>query len=96
MLYDRVSIQRRNRVLAQMQRRNPALKISFTLPVSPSGMPDSALYLLNDANAAGVKIAVVNIMVGGRLCMCARHTALTLTTGDGLRRVLSRHGRGGH
>ena len=52
----------RNRVIRRLQQSYPALYISFTLPVSPGGMPTSATDLLRSANAAGVKISVVNIM----------------------------------
>jgi len=49
-------------VLAQLQAKNPALKVSFTLPVNPTGMEEESLVMLRDAKAQGVKIESVNIM----------------------------------
>ncbi len=52
----------RNRVIRRLQQAYPTLYVSFTLPVDPGGMPASAVNLLRSANAAGVKVSVVNIM----------------------------------
>ena len=52
----------RNRVIRRLQQAYPALYVSFTLPVAPSGMPAEALNLLRSAQAAGVKVSMVNIM----------------------------------
>lgn len=52
----------RNRVLFQLQKKNPGLIISYTLPVDPNGIPDSALKLLADAKAQGVKVYSANVM----------------------------------
>jgi hypothetical protein len=52
----------RNQVIRRLQQAYPTLYVSFTLPVDPSGLPASALALLRSANAAGVKVSVVNIM----------------------------------
>ena len=63
-LADIVTNRRRNRVLAQLQRNNPDVLLSFTLPVMPSGLTDIGLNMLQDAQSAGVRIDAVNIMVG--------------------------------
>ncbi len=54
--------QRRNTVLARLQARNPGLIVSYTLPVDPEGIPDSAQKLLADAKAKGVKVYSANVM----------------------------------
>lgn len=53
----------RNEVIADLQKKNPGLRITFTLPVDPDGISDSAQGLLADAVAKGVKIYSANIMV---------------------------------
>lgn len=53
----------RNTVIAELQKRNPGLRITFTLPVDPDGISDSAQGLLADAIAKGVKVYSANIMV---------------------------------
>jgi hypothetical protein len=53
----------RNTVLAELQKKNPGLRISFTLPVDPNGISDSAQALLKDALAKGVKIYSADVMV---------------------------------
>jgi len=53
----------RNSVIADLQKKNPGLRITFTLPVDPDGISDSARGLLTDAVAKGVKIYSANIMV---------------------------------
>ncbi len=52
----------RNRVIKRLQQAYPALYLSFTLPVDPSGMPAAAVNLVRSAHAAGVKVSMVNIM----------------------------------
>jgi len=54
--------ERRNAVLARLQTKNPGLIISFTVPVDPDGIPGSALKMLADARAKGVKVYSVNVM----------------------------------
>ncbi len=54
--------ERRNEVLARLQAKNPGLIISFTVPVDPDGIPDSALKMLADARAKGVKVYSANVM----------------------------------
>lgn len=54
--------ERRNTVLARLQARNPGLRISYTLPVDPDGIPESGLELLADATKRGVKVYSANVM----------------------------------
>eukprot|EP00474_Spongospora_subterranea_P005876 CRZ06334.1 hypothetical protein [Spongospora subterranea] len=62
-LYNKASVMRRNRVIASLQKANPSLKVSFTLPVNPSnGLEISAVFLLTNAQSVGVRIDAVNIM----------------------------------
>ena len=53
---------RRDKTLVRLQRKNPGLKISFTLPVNPTGMEPESLVMLRDAKAQGLKIESVDIM----------------------------------
>ncbi len=55
--------ERRNSVLAELQKKNPGLMISFTLPVDPDGISRASQGLLADAKAKGVKVHSANIMV---------------------------------
>jgi hypothetical protein len=55
--------ERRNTVLARLQKKNPGLIISYTLPVDPNGLSDASRALLADAKAKGVKVHSANIMV---------------------------------
>eukprot|EP00474_Spongospora_subterranea_P011160 CRZ11618.1 hypothetical protein [Spongospora subterranea] len=61
-LNDIAGIERRNRAIASLQKSNPTLKVSFTLPVDPTGLESSSLYLLKHAQSVGVRIDAVNIM----------------------------------
>jgi hypothetical protein len=54
---------RRNSVLASLQKKNPGLIISYTLPVDPDGISDSSQALLKDAVAKGVAVRSANLMV---------------------------------
>lgn len=55
--------ERRNTVLADLQKKYPGLIISYTLPVDPNGLSKQSLDLLADAKAKGVKVHSVNLMV---------------------------------
>ena len=55
--------ERRNTVLASLQKKNPGLIISYTLPVDPNGISEASQALLADAKAKGVKIHSANLMV---------------------------------
>lgn len=54
--------ERRNIVLAELQKKNPGLIISYTLPVDPNGISKESRELLADAVAKGVKIHSANVM----------------------------------
>ncbi|WP_432156669.1 glycoside hydrolase family 18 protein [Streptomyces sp. bgisy153] len=53
---------RRAQAIAELQRRHPALDVSFTLPVMPEGLTQDGVNLLADAKSHGVRISAVNIM----------------------------------
>ena len=55
--------ERRNQVLASLQKKNSGLIISYTLPVDPDGISPASQALLADAKARGVKVHSVNLMV---------------------------------
>jgi len=55
--------ERRNTVLAALQKKNPGLIISYTLPVDPNGISDASQALLADAVKQGVKVHSANLMV---------------------------------
>lgn len=56
------SIERRSRVIKQLQDNNPDLVIAFCLPVFPSGLTSTGLYVIQSAVNEGVRIDVVNVM----------------------------------
>jgi len=62
MVNDAASVDRRNKVIKQLQDANPGLKVSYTLPVLRSGLPQGELNVLSNAKANGVRIDYVNIM----------------------------------
>lgn len=53
---------RRNTVLSELQKNNPGLIISYTLPVDPDGISDDAQKLLADAKSRGVRVHSANVM----------------------------------
>jgi hypothetical protein len=53
---------RRNTALADLQRKNPGLIISFTLPVDPNGISRESRGVLADAVSKGLKIHSANVM----------------------------------
>jgi hypothetical protein len=59
---DAASISRRSQALKALQNANPALKISLTLPVLPTGLDQNGLNVLTSAVNAGVTLDVVNVM----------------------------------
>ncbi len=61
-LEDDAANQRRNTVLAALQKKNPGLLISFTLPVDPNGISRHSQAMLKDATAKGVKVKSANVM----------------------------------
>jgi chitinase len=61
-LSDTASNTRRNQALAALQAQDPSLQVDYTLAVAPNGLPSAELGVLQDAQSAGVKVSVVNIM----------------------------------
>ncbi len=59
---DQTSYDRRNTALAALQRANPGLSISFTLPSATFGLLDTSIGLLNNAKSHGVNFSIVNLM----------------------------------
>lgn len=59
---DTASLTRRAQAIVGLKRANPGLKISFTLPVLPTGLVDSGVAVLANAKANGLVPDVVNIM----------------------------------
>jgi hypothetical protein len=53
---------RRDQALAALQAQDPALQVSFTLPVLPSGLTSDGDAVLAGAVQAGVKLSAVNVM----------------------------------
>jgi len=61
-LSKRTANERRNTILARLQAKNPVLKISYTLPVDPDGIPKEARVLLADAKSKGLHVYSANVM----------------------------------
>lgn len=61
-LTDSASVALRSKAIALLQEDRTDLKVSFTLPVMPSGLDSDSLALLESANDNGVQVATVNIM----------------------------------
>jgi hypothetical protein len=61
-LTDRRANGLRNQALARLQKQDPDLNISFTLPVMPSGLSPDSLAVLQNARQSGVRVSRVNIM----------------------------------
>lgn len=59
---DPASVNRRSAALAALQKSNPGLKVSLTLPVLPEGLTQDGLNVVKSARDAGVKLDLVNIM----------------------------------
>jgi chitinase len=59
---DAASINRRNQAIRGLQAANPNLRVSYTLPVNPSGLDGNGTNLLSNARANGVRVDVVNVM----------------------------------
>jgi len=59
---DQASIDRRNQAAKILQTNNPGLRITYCLPVSPSGLTGDGVNVINKAKAAGVNIYSVNVM----------------------------------
>ncbi|WP_433299073.1 cellulose binding domain-containing protein [Actinoplanes sp. CA-030573] len=59
---DPTTIARRSTALAALQKANPGLKISLTLPVLPEGLTTDGVNVVKSAKDAGVNLDLVNIM----------------------------------
>ena len=55
--------ERRNSALSNLQKKNPGLIISYTLPVDPHGISRDSQRLLADAKAKGLQVHSANLMV---------------------------------
>jgi len=64
-LADTAATSLRDQALAALQAEDPSVQVDFTLAVSPQGLPTgsgSEYALLQNAQSAGVKVSVVNLM----------------------------------
>ncbi|WP_033282493.1 chitinase [Streptomyces sp. NRRL F-525] len=61
-LTDSTSVALRSKAIALLQKERSDLKVSFTLPVMPSGLDSDSLALLESANDNAVAVSTVNIM----------------------------------
>ena len=52
----------RNQAIAQLEKNDPGLQVSYTLPVLPSGLTSDGVTLLQSAKTYGATIAAVNVM----------------------------------
>lgn len=59
---DTASIARNMTALAAVQKSDPAVKVSLTMPVLPTGLTSDGVAVLQAAKTAGAKISIVNIM----------------------------------
>ncbi|MEX1654589.1 chitinase [Streptomyces pseudovenezuelae] len=61
-LTDADSVDLRSEAIALLQKQRSGLRVSFTLPVMPSGLDDDSVALLESANDTSVQVSTVNIM----------------------------------
>ena len=59
---DTASVARRSQALAALQRANPGLRVSFTLPALPEGLTSDGINVVRSARDAGVNVDLVNVM----------------------------------
>jgi len=59
---DTASVNLRNQALATVEANNPGLKVSYTLPVLPSGLTAQGVAILGSAKNNGVGLDAVNVM----------------------------------
>ncbi|MER6976891.1 chitinase [Streptomyces carpinensis] len=59
---DSASVALRSQAIKELQRQRPGLKVTFTLPVMPSGLDADSLALLESANEYDVQVSTVNVM----------------------------------
>jgi chitinase len=61
-LTNKATVDTRNKALAALEKANPNLTVSYTLPVLPSGLTSDGKYILTNAVQNGVRLDLVNIM----------------------------------
>lgn len=61
-LADPASILRRSKAMKLLQNEYPALKISLTLPVMPTGLTNDGLNVIQSALGQNVNLSVINLM----------------------------------
>lgn len=61
-IFDKKSIDSRNIALKILKQNNPNLRISYTLPVLPTGLDNNGYYVLTSAVKNGATIDVINLM----------------------------------
>jgi Glycosyl hydrolases family 18 len=61
-LSDAPSIDRRNVALRALEIANPSVKVTYTLPASPSGLTSEGVDLLRNAVTNGTRVDYVNVM----------------------------------
>jgi chitinase len=59
---NQASLALRDKAIAGLEAANPDLKVSYTLPVLPTGLDGSGLGILQAAKHDGVRLDLVNIM----------------------------------
>jgi chitinase len=59
---DTASVNRRNQAIRGLEAANPNLRVSYTLPVNPTGLDGNGTNLLSNAKANGARVDVVNVM----------------------------------
>ena len=59
-LNDQGAVDRRNKAIASLQGSHPNLKISYTLPTTPTGLDTNGMYVLTNASANNVIVNTVN------------------------------------
>lgn len=61
-LTDSRTVALRSEAIARLQKERPGVRVSFTLPVMPSGLDADGLALLESANTHDVQVSTVNLM----------------------------------
>jgi chitinase len=88
---------RRNKAIKGLQAtaasRGRELRVSFTLPVSPSGLESNSINMLKNAKSNGVRVDVVNIMAmdyGGPMNMGTAATTAATGTFNQIKPIFGR------
>ncbi|KAH6569822.1 hypothetical protein BASA60_008018 [Batrachochytrium salamandrivorans] len=79
-LLDQASIDVRNAALRGLQTVFPNLRITCTLPATPTGLSSDAMYVLTSAYNAGVRVDVVNVLAIPSNTGITLDPAVTLST----------------